>query len=94
MLRPDPDDHHATLLDLKVVPGAKRDALAGPLGDRLKVRTAQPPEAGKANRAVCELIARATGAHGVELLQGRASPLKTLRLRGISPEQARSALGL
>ena len=43
-------------LRLKVVPGASRDAVAGPLGDRLKVRVAVAPEDGKANRAVCALV--------------------------------------
>ncbi|MCW5776978.1 MAG: DUF167 domain-containing protein [Phycisphaeraceae bacterium] len=75
----------AVLLAVKVVPGAKRDGVAGRLGDRLKVRVAAPPEGGRANRAVCELIARELGvrASAVEVVSGHASAEKTLRIRGV-----------
>jgi len=70
-------------LRLKVVPGASRAALAGTLGDRLKVRVAEPPEDGKANRAVVELLSDWLGGASVELVTGHGSPLKTVRVRGI-----------
>jgi uncharacterized protein (TIGR00251 family) len=66
-------------LRLKVVPGASREQVAGPLGDRLKVRVAAPPEGGKANRAVCGLIAALTGARA-EVAAGHGSPEKTVRI--------------
>ena len=37
------------LIRLKVVPGSSRDAIAGILGGRLKVKVAAAPEDGKAN---------------------------------------------
>ena len=43
---------------MKVVPGASRTRLAGQLGDALKVAVAAPPEAGKANAALIELLAQ------------------------------------
>lgn len=70
-------------LRLKVVPGASRAALAGVLGDRLKVRVAEPPEGGKANRAVVELLTDWLGSASVELISGHGTPLKTVRVRGI-----------
>lgn len=70
-------------LRLKVVPGASRAALAGVLGDRLKVRVAEPPEGGKANRAVLELLTEWLGGASVELVSGHHTPLKTVRVRGI-----------
>lgn len=90
----DPHDPRSCLLMLKVVPGARRDALAGLLGDRIKVRVAAPPEDGRANDAVCALVASATGIarREVELVAGHAQPLKTLRLRGVSPADARARL--
>jgi uncharacterized protein len=70
-------------LRLKVIPGASRTALAGILGDRLKVRVAEPPEGGKANRAVVELLTDWLDGASVELVSGHGTPLKTVRVRGI-----------
>jgi uncharacterized protein (TIGR00251 family) len=76
------------LLQIKVVPGASSDRVAGLLGDRLKVAVVAPPEAGKANKAVCELIANWLGLskRQVQILAGPTQPLKTLKLEGIDPE--------
>ena len=60
-LRADPDTPGAWLLPIKAVPGARRNTIVGPLGTRLKVRIAAPPEDGKANRAIRRLIADALG---------------------------------
>jgi uncharacterized protein (TIGR00251 family) len=57
--------------------------LAGVLGDRLKVRVAAPPEGGKANRAVVELLTDWLVGASVELVSGHGTPLKTVRVRGI-----------
>ena len=70
---------------IKVVPGAKQDGLAGVLGDRLKVRVRAPPEDGRANQAVCDLLQRLTGARRVSVVAGPTSPQKTLRLEGGDP---------
>jgi uncharacterized protein (TIGR00251 family) len=72
-------------IDLKVVPGAARSEVVGPLGDRLKVRVAAPPEGGRANRAVVELLREwlgAASAADVEIVAGHGSPRKTVRVRG------------
>ncbi len=71
-------------LRLKAVPGAKRDEIAGALGDRLKVRVAQPPEGGRANEAIRELLASRLGlsVREIEVVQGSTSPQKTVRIRG------------
>lgn len=83
-------------LRVKVVPGASRDAIAGVLGDRLKIRTSAPPEGGKANTAVCALIAKATGLkpRDVTIEAGHANPEKTLRLAGADRETVMRALKL
>lgn len=72
-------------LRIKAVPGASRDAVAGMLGERLKVRVSAPPEGGKANKAICALIARELGLKPaqVEVAAGHANPEKTLHLHGI-----------
>lgn len=81
-------------LQVKVVPGAKRQRIAGPLGGALKVMIAQPPEGGAANRALCLLLAKHFGvpARQVEVVQGHASAWKTVRVAGLSVEEARARL--
>lgn len=78
-------------LRLKVVPGASRSAIAGELGDRLKVRIAAPPEGGKANRAVEDLLAELTGCI-CTVTTGHGSPLKTLLVAAGSPDVVRQAV--
>ena len=81
---------------VKVVPGASRDRIAGPLGDALKIQVAAPPEKGKANKAVVALIADALGVNpkDVAVAGGYTSPRKTIRVEGVTIQQACEALGL
>lgn len=82
------------LVWLKVVPGAKRDGLAGALGERLKVRVSAPPEDGRANAAVCAVLAAALGvkARAVTIAHGACNPEKVARVEGLTPEGVRAAL--
>ncbi|MGX9964591.1 DUF167 domain-containing protein [Roseomonas sp. F4] len=73
-------------LSVKVQPRAKRPAIGGlaPDGAALRVAVAEVPEDGRANRAVCEAVAKALGLakSAVEVLHGGASRQKTLRIAG------------
>ncbi len=86
-------DAESLILRLKVVPGASRDAIAGVLGDRLKVRVSAPPEGGRANEAIVRLLAAALGvtASSVAIVQGHAAPLKSVRIE-LSGEAAAAAI--
>jgi uncharacterized protein (TIGR00251 family) len=88
------DDH--LLLRIKVVPGASRDAIAGPLGDRLKIRVSAPPESGKANDAMLRLLARTLEVPRaqLEIVAGRTSPEKIVRIDGLTRSQAAHRLAL
>ena len=81
---------------VKAVPGASRDAIAGPLGDRLKVRVAAPPEGGKANKAMEALIAAACGlpARSASVIVGQSRAQKVVEVNGIDAPTARARLGL
>lgn len=83
-------------LRIKAVPGASRDAVVGMLGDRVKVRVSAPPEGGKANKAICALIAARLGVRPgqVEVIAGHTYPEKTLRITGIDDESLRARLGI
>lgn len=81
-------------ITVKVVPGASRDRIVGPLGDALKVQVAAPPERGKANAAVAGLLASALGlpARAVAVIRGASSPRKTVLARGATAEALAAAL--
>jgi uncharacterized protein (TIGR00251 family) len=76
-----------------VVPGARRTELAGVHGDAVRVRVSQPPEKGRATRAVIELLTAAIGVP-VELVAGATSRRKRFRATGTDAEAVRRALGV
>jgi hypothetical protein len=84
----------ALLLHVKVVPNSSRTQLAGLLGDALKIKVAQPPEDGKANRAVEELLAEILGIpkNSVTVIAGQTRPQKTIRLQQITADAALAKL--
>ncbi len=84
----------AVRLSIKVVPGAKRDEIAGMLGERLKVRVAAPPEGGRANEAVCRVIAGALGikAGAVTIVSGHSAAEKVVEIVGVSAERVREMM--
>lgn len=81
-------------LCIKVVPGASRSRIAGPLGDALKIQIAAPPEKGKANEAVIALLAKTLQCprSDVSLIAGATSPRKTFLVRGMTLDVVISAL--
>jgi hypothetical protein len=89
-------DDGSVRLAVKAVPGSRMDQVAGPLGDRLKVKVAAPPEDGRANAAICALIAGALGVkpRDVTVVSGHAHAEKVLRLAGVTLEAARARLGV
>ena len=76
------------ILNIKVIPGASRDRVAGKLGDAIKVQVAAAPERGKANDAVINLMADLLGLKRaqIRIARGHSQPRKTLEIQGI--EQA------
>ena len=75
---------------LRVVPGASRTGIVGRHGPAWKVRVSAPPDAGRANDAVLELLTHVLGVRrrDVELESGAAARDKIVSLDGITAEDA------
>ena len=71
-------------LHLKVIPKSSKDRVVGWVGDRLKVQVTAPPERGKANAAVVDVLAGALGIprSRVRIVAGETAPLKTVDIDG------------
>jgi uncharacterized protein (TIGR00251 family) len=84
----------AVLLAAKIVPGASRDAVVGPLGESLKIAVSAAAEKGKANKAVCKALAEAVGAdiRDVAVVAGEHRPRKTLAIDRMTAGELRRKL--
>lgn len=69
-------------INVKVVPGARKDEVAGRYGDGIKVRVSAPPDGGRANEAVIHVIAEALGLKPsqVQIVRGHTQPRKVVGL--------------
>jgi uncharacterized protein (TIGR00251 family) len=76
------------LLKLHVVPGARKTAVAGLHGERLKVKVAAPPEKGRANDELLEFLARSLKVprQAVHLTSGATSRAKVVAIDDLSPD--------
>ena len=81
-------------LNLKVIPNAPGDAVAGWLGETLKVRVDAPALDGRANAALLVFLATQLGLprRAVTLLHGDKSRLKVVRIAGLNPAEVRRRL--
>lgn len=70
------------ILQIRVQPRASKDAIAGIMGDCLKIRLTAPPVEGQANNHLIAYLARLFGVpkNHVILERGDASRLKQLRI--------------
>jgi len=93
MLQIEPHPEGA-IVPVRVSAGASRDRVMGEHGGALKVSVAAAPERGKANKAVCELVAKTLGVSRsqVRLVSGETSRDKKLLVAGLTRETVRSLL--
>jgi len=81
-------------LRVHVVPNAKKTELAGLHGEAIRIRCAVPPEDGRANWAVRELLATLLDVpvRDVTIARGERSRDKVIEVAGVAPEDARARL--
>jgi len=84
----------ATIL-IKVVPGASISRVVGRYGDGFKVQVKAPPEQGKANRAVIELLAGVLNVRPqqVTITHGHGQPRKIVQIEGMEQAEVERVLG-
>jgi uncharacterized protein (TIGR00251 family) len=83
-------------LAVRLQPRARRDEIVGEREGRVVVRVTAPPVEGKANDALCRLIAKAAGVapSRVAVIKGQTAREKVVRVQGIDGERLRAALGV
>jgi uncharacterized protein (TIGR00251 family) len=79
---------------VKVHPRAKRNAIAGIVGDAVKLALTAPPVEGKANEACILFLAEVLGVSrsSVTILSGDTSRQKVIRVAGLSADDVRRRL--
>jgi uncharacterized protein (TIGR00251 family) len=82
------------ILPVRAQPGARKSGIIGEHAGALKIAVNAPPEAGRANRALIELLAEILGIKRsrLELARGEASREKQFLVRGLSPADLRATL--
>jgi uncharacterized protein (TIGR00251 family) len=81
-------------LAIRVQPRAKRTEVAGERQGAIVIRTSAPPVDGKANEAVCRLIAKRLSVPrgAVRVVRGQTARDKVVRVEGVDAKTARAAL--
>ncbi len=81
-------------LAIKAIPNAPRNAVAGWLGEALKVKVHAPALEGRANEELCEFLAETLQLHhrAVTLVQGDKSRQKVVQIEGLSLADVKARL--
>ena len=82
------------VIEVRASAGASRDGIRGEIDGRLKVAVTAPPEKGKANSAIREMLAERLRVRraDVELLIGRTGRDKAFLVKGLGISDVRERL--
>jgi hypothetical protein len=85
-----------TILNIRVIPRAKRAGVAGTRGEAWLVRLQAPPVDDAANEELIALLAQVLGVskRAVSIVSGETSRHKRVQVIGIGPEAAQERLSL
>jgi uncharacterized protein (TIGR00251 family) len=81
---------------VRLQPRARRDEVVGERDGVVVIRVTAPPVDGKANQALCRLIAKKAGVapSRVEIVRGHTAREKVIRVAGVEDDALRAALGV
>lgn len=84
-MNPIPREPYITL-HVQILPKASRDEILGFVNGKLKIKVAAPPEDGKANDRLKEIISEVFDVpkSRVKIIRGKISRLKTILIEGIT----------
>jgi uncharacterized protein (TIGR00251 family) len=82
------------VIAIRAQPGARRNAIVGEQAGMLKVAVTAPPDKGRANDAIVEILADALGLKRsqVEIVSGATSRQKKLLIRNMSAQSLQNLL--
>jgi uncharacterized protein (TIGR00251 family) len=80
---------HGTRLAVKVTPNAGRNEIVGLKAGVLHIKVATPPEKGKANKELIDLLAKNLGISksSVLVVKGQTSRHKTIAIKGMGGDE-------
>jgi uncharacterized protein len=84
------------IITVRLQPRARRDEVVGVRDGKVVIRVTAPPVDGKANDALCRLIAKKAGVapSKVSVVRGHTAREKVVRVEGIDESVLRAALGV
>ena len=85
-----------TIIKVKLIPRSSKNQIIGKDGDVLKVKVTSPPVEGLANKALIELLAKRLGIPKgrINIISGKSSRLKSLRIHDLSLREVTERLGV
>ena len=83
-----------TVLLVRIQPGARRNAVVGFIGDRVKIAVQATATEGKANRAVEDFVAQLLSipTRSVQIVSGTTTRDKSILIEGKAEEDVRSTM--
>jgi uncharacterized protein (TIGR00251 family) len=88
------DTPQGATLQVKVHPRAKKNAIAGEVGDALKLTLTAPPVEGRANQACISFLSELLNVprSSVTIAAGQSSRNKVIRIAGMTASEVRQRL--
>jgi uncharacterized protein len=79
---------------VRLQPRARKNEIAGERAGAVLIRVTAPPVDGKANEALCRLVAKAAGVapSRVTVVRGHTARDKVLEVEGVEAQELRAAL--